>query len=86
MSAWREGRRAYPNSCRPDACYRNSRGTAAPEAATAAGGASLDADEARKFGALAGEWWKPDGPFAPLHAMNPVRCRFIKDALCRNYG
>lgn len=49
-------------------------------------GASLDPSEVEKFGALAGQWWDPQGPFAPLHRFNPVRCRFIRDALCRNFG
>lgn len=57
-------------------------------AAAAAGGhraraASIDPKEAAKFAALAAEWWSPDGPFAPLHAMNPARCEFIRGAVCR---
>ena len=32
--------------------------------------------------------WRPDrwdakGPMAPLHAMNPLRARFVRDAVCR---
>jgi 2-polyprenyl-3-methyl-5-hydroxy-6-metoxy-1,4-benzoquinol methylase len=43
---------------------------------------SLDAREARKFGALADKWWDADlGPFAPLHSMNPARVSFIRDAV-----
>ena len=42
--------------------------------------------EAEKFAALAGEWWDPAGSFAPLHAMNPVRCRFLRAALCSAFG
>jgi SAM-dependent methyltransferase len=42
--------------------------------------------EAEKFAALAGEWWDPAGSFAPLHAMNPVRCRFLRTALCSAFG
>jgi 2-polyprenyl-6-hydroxyphenyl methylase/3-demethylubiquinone-9 3-methyltransferase len=30
-------------------------------------------DEIAKFGALAHRWWDPQGPMAPLHAMNPLR-------------
>jgi 2-polyprenyl-6-hydroxyphenyl methylase / 3-demethylubiquinone-9 3-methyltransferase len=29
-------------------------------------------------------WWKEDGPFSPLHALNPVRLRFIRDAIDQN--
>lgn len=43
---------------------------------------SLDAREARKFGALADKWWDAEsGPFAPLHSMNPARVAFIRDAV-----
>ncbi len=31
-------------------------------------------------------WDTQRGPFAPLHAMNPVRCLFIRSALCRHFG
>lgn len=47
---------------------------------------TVSAREAAKFAALAGEWWDPAGPFAPLHAMNPVRCRFLRSALCVAFG
>ena len=31
-------------------------------------------------------WWdQSKGPFAPLHAMNPVRCTFIRDTLAKHY-
>ena len=32
------------------------------------------------------EWWDPRGPFAPLHAMNPPRCGFLRDALARLFA
>lgn len=35
------------------------------------------ADEVRKFAALAGRWWDPRGPMAPLHAMNPLRTGWV---------
>ena len=40
------------------------------------GGRALP-DEIARFDALAGRWWDPDGPMAPLHAMNPVRVDWI---------
>lgn len=46
----------------------------------------MDAGEAAKFGALAAEWWDPAGPFAPLHAMHPARCGFLRAALCSAFG
>ncbi len=33
--------------------------------------------EVEKFSALAGEWWDVGGPFAMLHAINPVRLDYI---------
>ncbi|WP_249681405.1 bifunctional 2-polyprenyl-6-hydroxyphenol methylase/3-demethylubiquinol 3-O-methyltransferase UbiG [Roseococcus pinisoli] len=38
---------------------------------------SADAAEVAKFDALAGDWWNPRGPMAPLHAMNPVRMGWV---------
>ncbi len=50
-------------------------------------GASLDPREAAKFAALAARWWDAErGPFAPLHALNPVRCTFVRDGLCELRG
>jgi 2-polyprenyl-6-hydroxyphenyl methylase/3-demethylubiquinone-9 3-methyltransferase len=34
--------------------------------------------EIEKFSALAQEWWDPNGSFAPLHALNPLRLAFIR--------
>jgi 2-polyprenyl-6-hydroxyphenyl methylase/3-demethylubiquinone-9 3-methyltransferase len=50
-----------------------------------AGGTVL-AGEVAKFDALAAEWWNPRGPMAPLHAMNPLRTRWIADRLARQTG
>lgn len=48
---------------------------------------SVDALETAKFEADAERWWDTrGGPFAALHAMNPARCGFIRDALCRAFN
>jgi len=52
----------------------------------AGAGGSVDPAEIAKFAALAEEWWDPDGKFRPLHRLNPVRLRFIRDHLCRRFG
>ena len=39
---------------------------------------NVDAGETAKFAALAGGWWDGRGPFRTLHAVNPVRLRFIE--------
>ena len=45
--------------------------------------ASVSPDEIARFGALAGQWWDPDGPMRPLHRMNPLRVRWIDRQLGR---
>ena len=45
-----------------------------------------DPAEIEKFSALAAEWWNPDGPFAALHRLNPVRLKFIRDAAMRRFA
>ena len=42
--------------------------------------------EIAKFDALAGRWWDPKGPMAPLHAMNPCRMGWIIGHLARRLG
>ncbi|KZV56293.1 hexaprenyldihydroxybenzoate methyltransferase, mitochondrial-like [Dorcoceras hygrometricum] len=44
---------------------------------------SLNQDELNKFSAIAETWWDSEGPFKPLHVMNPTRLAFIrKDPNC----
>ena len=43
-------------------------------------------DEAAHFGALAADWWDPKGKSAMLHRLNPVRMRYIRDAIDRHFG
>lgn len=44
-------------------------------------GATIRAKEAAHFGALAADWWDAKGSSAMLHRLNPVRLRFIRDAV-----
>ena len=48
--------------------------------------APVDEAEVARFSALADAWWDPDGSFRPLHRLNPVRVRYVRDALCRSGG
>src|SRR5579875_1413370 len=43
----------------------------------------LSSAEIGRFNALADRWWAPDGPMAPLHAMNPLRVSWITRRLNR---
>ena len=38
---------------------------------------NLDAQEQGKFDAIASGWWDADGPFRPLHDLNPSRLHYI---------
>lgn len=40
---------------------------------------NLDEQEQVKFDAVAPSWWDPEGPFRPLHDLNPVRLKYICD-------
>jgi 2-polyprenyl-6-hydroxyphenyl methylase/3-demethylubiquinone-9 3-methyltransferase len=46
-------------------------------------GSTRNADpvELAKFSALAQSWWDPAGPSRPLHDLNPLRLRYIEQAL-----
>lgn len=46
---------------------------------------SLKDNELAKFAAISDTWWDCEGPFKPLHAMNPTRLAFIRSALCRHF-
>lgn len=46
---------------------------------------SLNRNELAKFAAIAETWWDSEGPFKPLHVMNPTRLAFIRSALCRHF-
>lgn len=47
---------------------------------------TLDQDEVARFARLGGEWWDANGPFKPLHRLNPVRLTYIRDQLCARFG
>jgi 2-polyprenyl-6-hydroxyphenyl methylase/3-demethylubiquinone-9 3-methyltransferase len=40
---------------------------------------NFDHEERDKFDAIASGWWDPEGPFRPLHELNPARLKFIVD-------
>jgi 2-polyprenyl-6-hydroxyphenyl methylase / 3-demethylubiquinone-9 3-methyltransferase len=42
---------------------------------------TIRANEAEHFGALASDWWDPNGSSAMLHKLNPVRLGFIREAV-----
>lgn len=50
------------------------------------GGTTLDPEEARRFEALADEWWDPHGKFRPLHNFNPARLGYLRGRLVGHFG
>lgn len=40
---------------------------------------NIDHAEREKFDSVASGWWDPEGPFRPLHDLNPARLKFVKD-------
>ena len=42
---------------------------------------NINDNEVQKFDDISYSWWDPDGPFKPLHMLNPVRTNFIKNTV-----
>lgn len=40
---------------------------------------NIDTSERDKFDSIASGWWDPEGPFRPLHDLNPARLKFVND-------
>ena len=45
---------------------------------------NVDKKEIQKFDDISYSWWDPQGPFKPLHMLNPVRTEFIKKRVTLN--
>jgi len=58
----------------------------AASAGDPAGDPSVDPGEIAQFGALADRWWDPQGAFAALHKLNPVRLAYIRDAATAHFN
>ena len=46
---------------------------------------SIRPGEAAHFGAMASDWWDPDGKSAMLHKLNPVRLAYIRDRIDQHW-
>ena len=46
---------------------------------------TVDKIEIEKFSKLAKDWWNPNGKFKPLHKFNPIRIKYIKDNIVKNF-
>ena len=47
---------------------------------------SINKKEIEKFSKIAEEWWNPNGKFKPLHNLNPIRIKYIKDNLIKDFN
>jgi 2-polyprenyl-6-hydroxyphenyl methylase / 3-demethylubiquinone-9 3-methyltransferase len=47
---------------------------------------TIDPAEVAHFGKLAEDWWSPDGRSKMLHKLNPVRLKFVRDAIDDHWG
>jgi 2-polyprenyl-6-hydroxyphenyl methylase / 3-demethylubiquinone-9 3-methyltransferase len=46
---------------------------------------SINKKEIEKFSKIAEEWWNPNGKFRPLHNFNPIRIKYIRDNLIKDF-
>ncbi len=46
---------------------------------------SVNKIEIEKFSNMADEWWDPHGKFKPLHKFNPIRIKYIKENIVRQF-
>jgi len=46
---------------------------------------SVNKIEIEKFSNMADEWWDPSGKFKPLHKFNPIRIKYIKENIIRQF-
>jgi 2-polyprenyl-6-hydroxyphenyl methylase/3-demethylubiquinone-9 3-methyltransferase len=47
---------------------------------------AVDPTEIARFAAQAARWWDPEGEAKPLHRINPLRLRFIRNRLASHFG
>ncbi len=47
---------------------------------------SINPQEIKHFSKDSARWWDENGPFKPLHRLNPVRLRYIGGAIRQHYG
>ena len=46
---------------------------------------SIDQEELARFSEIAATWWDPQGPFRPLHQLNPVRLSYLRIHLDQHF-
>jgi 2-polyprenyl-6-hydroxyphenyl methylase / 3-demethylubiquinone-9 3-methyltransferase len=46
---------------------------------------SIDPSEIQRFSKISSQWWDENGPFKPLHQLNPTRLQYIRDCLISHF-
>ena len=46
---------------------------------------TINKKEIEKFSKIAEEWWNPVGKFKPLHKFNPIRIKYIKENIVKDF-
>lgn len=46
---------------------------------------TVDSQEIQNFSKDSDHWWDENGPFRPLHRLNPVRLHYMKGLICEHY-
>ena len=46
---------------------------------------TINKKEIEKFSKIAEEWWDPNGKFKPLHNFNPIRIKYIKENIIKDF-
>jgi len=46
---------------------------------------TINKKEIEKFSKIAEEWWNPNGKFKPLHKFNPIRIKYIKENIVKDF-
>lgn len=47
---------------------------------------TVNPDEVAFYSKLADTWWDQSGPFWPLHRLNSLRVRYLRDRICEHFG
>jgi len=47
---------------------------------------SINKKEIEKFSKIAEEWWNPNGKFKPLHNFNPIRIKYVKENIIKEFN
>ena len=47
---------------------------------------TINKKEIEKFSKISEEWWNPHGKFKPLHNYNPIRIKYIKENIVKDFN